>query len=344
MTTSAYTVRPVEAADDDAVLALLTASLAGGPTGERTREFLHWKHRANPFGTSPGLVAVNDDNAVVAVRLLLRWQLMLGAQRVAAVRAVDTATHPDHQGQGLFRRLTMEALETVASDADLVFNTPNDQSRPGYLKMGWQVVGDVPIALRPVRPLRFLRGLRASGQTAVDERPEPVVSSLPRSADVLGALGTSLDSLIDAEEARAPSDRLRTRRDAAYVRWRYAAAPGLDYRAIVVEDGAGLRGLGLGRVRRRGALVELTLGDVLTRDGDLGAVKAVLRAATRSGVDHVAAHLTDGTPLVAAGRSSGYLRVPGRGLTMTTRVQRPLAVDPSSPTSWALSLGDLEVF
>ena len=32
-----------------------------------------------------------------------------------------------------------------------MFNTPNDQSRPGYLKMGWQVVGRVPIGVRPAR-------------------------------------------------------------------------------------------------------------------------------------------------------------------------------------------------
>ncbi len=31
---------------------------------------------------------------------------------------------------------------------DVVFNTPNDQSRPGYLKMGWSEVGRVPVAVR----------------------------------------------------------------------------------------------------------------------------------------------------------------------------------------------------
>ena len=69
-----------------------------------------------------------------------------------AVRAVDTATDPDYQGRGLFTRLTLQAIDELrAEGVDFVFNTPNDQSRPGYLKMGWQVVGTLPTHVRPTR-------------------------------------------------------------------------------------------------------------------------------------------------------------------------------------------------
>ena len=69
-----------------------------------------------------------------------------------AVRAVDTATDPEFQGRGIFTRLTLEALDELAADGvDFVFNTPNARSRPGYLKMGWQVVGRLAAAVRPTR-------------------------------------------------------------------------------------------------------------------------------------------------------------------------------------------------
>ena len=68
-----------------------------------------------------------------------------GGSTLHAVRAVDTATHPDHQGRGLFTALTMHALEACrAEGVAFVFNTPNAQSRPGYLKMGWREVGRPP--------------------------------------------------------------------------------------------------------------------------------------------------------------------------------------------------------
>ena len=72
----------------------------------------------------------------------MRWEFQRGDEVFRCVRAVDTATHPDYQGRGLFTRLTKAALpELVADGVKFVFNTPNDQSRPGYLKMGWQAVG-----------------------------------------------------------------------------------------------------------------------------------------------------------------------------------------------------------
>ena len=93
MTTStdAYLVRELLPSDGDAVLALLTASLAGGPTGERTAEFLRWKHQLNPFGVSPGLVAVTEAGEIAAVRLLLRWELRCGERTVRAHAAVGEA-------------------------------------------------------------------------------------------------------------------------------------------------------------------------------------------------------------------------------------------------------------
>lgn len=339
-----YEVRELQPSDEPAVLALLTASLAGGPTGERTAAFLGWKHQDNPFGRSPGLVAVTDTGAVAAVRLLLRWELQVGEQRLRAVRAVDTATGPDHQGRGLFRRLTTTALETVAADADLVFNTPNDASRPGYLKMGWQVVGEVPVRLRPVRPVRFVRGLRGAGQSPVAGPEAAVSSALPRAADVLHDRGTEIADLLAEAEAGASPHHLRTPRSPSYLSWRYADPPGLDYRCVAVERSGRLVGLGLGRLRRRGRLVELTLGDVLVRPGDRAAARAVLRGAARRDVDHVAAHLTPGSDLERAGRPSGYLRVPGRGLTLTVNPRTALPVDATSLDSWHLQLGDLELF
>ena len=75
-----------------------------------------------------------------------------GRSTLRAVRAVDTATHPDHQGRGLFTALTLHALEACrAEGVAFVFNTPNDVSRPGYLKMGWREVGRPAAAARSNR-------------------------------------------------------------------------------------------------------------------------------------------------------------------------------------------------
>ena len=90
----------------------------------------------------------------------------VGVESCRRLRAVDTATHPDHRGIGIFSMLTDQALHELRGQAELVFNTPNGRSLPGYLKMGWRTVGRIPVAVRVRRPITVARGYRRIGSTA----------------------------------------------------------------------------------------------------------------------------------------------------------------------------------
>jgi GNAT superfamily N-acetyltransferase len=341
MTTATIAARTMRPDDEGQVLGLLGTALAGGPTGRRTEEFFRWKHRDNPFGASPGLVA-EADGQVVGVRLFLRWELTVGGRPVRAVRAVDTATHPDFQGRGIFRTLTLAALDELRADTDLVFNTPNASSRPGYLKMGWQPVGTVPVSLRPVRWVRFARNVR-SASSGLPPGDAGATCELPPASSVFSH-PAALDALLRLVEAGQPLGRMRTRRSLDYLRWRYADVPDLDYRVVTVSRHGELRGVAFARPRLRGALRELTLSEVLVVPGDRRTLRRLLtRAARGSGCDHVATHLTAADR--AAGLACGYVTWPGIGMGLVTRPLRDgLAPDPLSPSSWQWSLGDLEVF
>ena len=344
-------LRPLLPADTPAVLDLLTVSLAGGPTGTRSAEQFDWKHRRNPFGASAGLVAETPDGRLAGVRLFMRWEWHDGAcgRTLRAVRPVDTATHPDFQGRGVFRRLTLELLEQVAGEADLVFNTPNGNSLPGYRAMGWHELGQVPVSLRPVHPTAFARGVRA----ALARRPagpgRPPRCPLPSAADWFagqpegdgGALG---ELLRERAAADAADPRLAVTRTPAFLRWRYGDAPGLGYRVLTCHRGEELTGLAFGRLRRRGPLTEFTLADVLVRPGDRVSAARLLRAAARSGCDHVATHLSPGTEAARTALRSGYLTAPRTGMALVARTPAgPLPTGLGLP-SWRFSLGDLEVF
>jgi GNAT superfamily N-acetyltransferase len=226
-TGSEVTIRPWRQEDRGEVLRLLTASLGGGPSGSRQPDFFEWKHRANPFGRSLLLVA-EADHRIVGLRAFLRWTFRLEGRSIHAVRAVDTATHPDFQGQGIFSKLTMTALDALGEEAELVFNTPNEKSLPGYLKMGWSRVGTIRVLLRVRRPLRVLG--RGWGRVPVAPVSRDLIGGVP-AAEFLGN-DDALTRLLEAEDA--PRGRLRTARTLEYLRWRYVA-PSLDYRAVVRE-------------------------------------------------------------------------------------------------------------
>ena len=141
----------------------LLASVLGRDRADGRFAALHeWKHVDNVFGPSPAWVAVAGDE-IIGYRAFVRWELYDAERRWRAVRAVDTATHPDHQRRGVFRTLTLHALDALATDSvELVFNTPNDHSRPGYLAMGWQTVGTLTPWGLPSSVAGALRAARSS--------------------------------------------------------------------------------------------------------------------------------------------------------------------------------------
>jgi len=329
--------------DDDlpAVLELLDASLGGGPAGQRPPEFFRWKHLSNPFGHSYMLLA-EADGRIVGLRAFMRWRFRADGRLVDAVRAVDTATHPEYQGMGIFSRLTKQALQDLHEEVSMVFNTPNDNSLPGYLKMGWEIVGRIPVWVRPRRPLRFLRGVRGwkEGDAERQASRPPVHAEL--ATDALDDPGVA--ALLEACQEEA-GDRITTPRDLAYLRWRYGAAPLLDYRAVREHRNGRLDGLALFRVRPRGRLWESTVAETLVRPGDHGAARRLLRrTVAAAAVDHLTCHFGGGASIAHRSRRAGFVRAPG-GITFVVRsVGEEVRPDPGDLRSWALTLGDVEVF
>jgi GNAT superfamily N-acetyltransferase len=319
------TIRPATDADLDAIVAL--AGLALGWDDGPHRELFSWKHLANPFGRSPMWLG-ELDGQLAGFRCFLRWELRDGGgRRYRAVRAVDTATHPDFMRRGVFSTLTTAALQAEqAAGTDLVFNTPNDSSRPGYLKLGWKEVGRLPVAVGP-RHRRGFQRMRAANVAAAKwslDSPagEPAADAL--AAPAIERLCATL----------VPPHGLATPRTPAFLRWRYRFEP-LHYRVITLGTDPA-EGLGIFRLRSRGPAVECTVTDVLVPDGDPHAERGVLRA-IRAAVDADYV-LRLGVPTLG-GRLAP---LPGGGPLLTARSLRSDL--PTAVGGWCLEMGDIELF
>jgi len=121
--------------DVDEIIKLLNANFETN----HTKEAFLWKHFENPFGKSYGLLAI-DENKIVGLRMFMRWEFLCDKRVVNSIRPVDTCTDHEYRGQGLFKKITLEGLQNIQEEYELVFNTPNSNSRPGYLKMGWKAI------------------------------------------------------------------------------------------------------------------------------------------------------------------------------------------------------------
>jgi len=318
-------VRRMDPGDDQQVLDLLRVAL-GWRREDPNQAFFDWKHRKNPFGESPCWVA-SVGPEIVGFRTFMRWGFDTPDRPVRAVRAVDTATHPNYQGRGIFSALTRQAVgELVAEGVDFVFNTPNDKSRPGYLKMGWRDVGRLPAGVRPA-------SLSALPRIAAARVPAELWSE-PTEAGLAVPEALVDDDAIAALLAALPkSDGVTTHRTPAYLRWRYGFEP-LAYRAVHAGPSVS-DGVLLFRLRRRGPATELVVGDLLVPEPTPAAARRLVRLALRA----TRADYALGLRTMA---SSGLLPVPGQGPILTWRSLSSETMPPL--TDWRLSLGDVELF
>jgi GNAT superfamily N-acetyltransferase len=324
-------VREFEDEDLPAVLDLMAASLGETSVLQRTPEMFAWKHFDNPFGRSVILVA-EIGGRIVGLRALMRWDLSHGDGIIPCGRAVDTATHPEFQRRGIFRQLTLEAIDAAqAAGIRLIFNTPNDRSRPGYLKMGWQQIAPIRVQVRP-------KPFNAFGRRGAEE-PDPDrvapggstidVDSLPGPAGAVGGRAGGKERPGDLSTVRTPE----------YLTWRYATHPTVRYRSFGGGDGAVIV-----RPHNRNGRWELVVSDALGSDPS----RALREAIHRTRAAYAIASFPAGSPARRATRRAGMVTVPT--VTAMTLVARPLDtldvdvdVDVLDADRWRLALGDLEL-
>ncbi|PZX50279.1 N-acetylglutamate synthase-like GNAT family acetyltransferase [Algoriphagus ratkowskyi] len=309
--------RKANSEDLPAIISLLKVSL-GESLIPKSEELWKWKHISNPFGASPMLVA--DDNGLICgVRVFLRWEFRQGKKLIKACRAVDTAIHPDYQGKGLFKNLTLSLVEELKEEGvDLIYNTPNSQSTPGYLKMDWEKWGKLPLKMHFNLSLR-----KSKNQTFSDD-------------------WSSITPLFDKiENGTYTPEEIRTNLVSGYLHWRYVSCPLFPYHLI--SDGATY--LLIYRIKEGKIGRELRIVDFFELPGFGENEKKQLNSRLKTVQKNNGVRFTSFSGLQYKKElpiELGHMPVMSIGPEVTLRKVANLEDVLNMP--WAWSLGDLEVF
>ncbi len=236
------------------MIALLKQSL-GESLVPKSEAYFIWKHEKNPFGKSKILLA-REDGKIVGLRAFMHWRWESGAESIPAVRAVDTATDPAYQGKGIFKKLTLQAVEECKEEGvGLVFNSPNPISMQGYLKMGWYINGRMPIYVGPgsMAPRLFSEKNLQKCYAGYDP------------AAAFAKLGNNW-------AMKPAAVLLHTPIHFAYLQWRYAECPVVQYGAVTEPGQFGF----VFRLKKVNRFIELRICEAWTENP--AAVKAARRA------------------------------------------------------------------
>lgn len=325
-------LREATDAELSAILDLCRQAL-GEVEGIRTETYWQWKHQQNPFGLSPVWVA-ETEGKLIGVRAFMRWRFRYNGEILQAYRAVDTATRPDYQGKGIFKKLTLTVVDQLQSEAPaFIFNTPNLKSMPGYLKMGWKVVGKTPLRVK-LFPLNVMRGLRSAS-------PDVEPLSLPDDMEVI------LNAWMQRHRGVVLTDY-----SVDYLTWRYEQVPGLTYGLEVARVNKSASVV-IYRMKKTKGLRELRIAEIFyTGDDARAAVREALRVVAVKHRPDVMTIVADGAGALAKLLPAGFWKADRFGLTLTGRsVQAASSLEGVELESllhnqqvWHWSAGGVELF
>lgn len=309
-------------------------SLLGGAFGRWPTEldaepaaFFRWKHTRSPFGPSIRLLA-RVDGEVAGFLAMMPWRLSFAGEVHETMRGVDLAVAPEFRRLGVATAL-IRASSSSYSGIAMSWSNPNQQSRSGILKTG----------RRKVDGLARYVGLGGAG---VGRAGGPVPDDTRSRADVAD------ESLVVALEDEAlmervlpdsnPAGMISTALDADFLRWRYGGPGG--YRAVVSLDPRAGAGIAIFRTQRHGRFSVTRVCELLTEREDRRVVRDLLRRMRRSAHTHFLVCAFASAP---AAHRCGLVRSPRTAMIAAKPRRDGLRPDPTQSSSWALSLGDLEL-
>ena len=113
-----------------------------------TLQYLHWLYAQNPSGTIVGMDAFAGSD-LAAHYVCVPSTVSLFGKAVRALLSLNTATHPDFRGRGLFTNLA-SATYTLSADLgySLIYGVANANSTPGFIKkLGFQLISPLDARL-----------------------------------------------------------------------------------------------------------------------------------------------------------------------------------------------------
>jgi hypothetical protein len=326
-------IREATEADIPEIVLLLKSSL-GESLLPKSEAYWRWKHVNNPFGKSEVLVA-EEDSIMVGVRAFMNWTWEAEAHKIYAVRAVDTATRSSFQGKGIFTKLTMSLIKKCENGkSTLIYNTPNEKSMPGYLKMGWNKAGQLPVEVKITRPVSMaLHALNKWNRL-------PVVHD-NSVADLTSHSG--LSELLQKHQARS-NVNFRTAYSLPYLKWRYYDIPVVKYFAAGVEQTRELKSAFFYRLKPTRLGMELRITDLFLAYGN------DIRSTRNLVIEKARAHKADFISITANNDNkllNGLLhyRSSKIGPMVTVRdITSNVAEKFIGFKKWSPSMGDMELF
>jgi GNAT superfamily N-acetyltransferase len=132
-----FGIRRFELSDIDDVIRLLSTVFKT----QFTSEWWMWKYKFNPAGcyVDQGDIWVADsNNGIIGYYAVIPEKMKFGSKTITVAQSVDTATHPDYRGLGIFSMLARKVYSEVRDRYHFLYGFANEMAYKGFLRLGWE--------------------------------------------------------------------------------------------------------------------------------------------------------------------------------------------------------------
>jgi GNAT superfamily N-acetyltransferase len=111
-------------------------------------EYLRWQYGDNPHGKVVGFDAY-DGESLAAHYATIPVSYVLDGKTIRGVLSLNTATHPDHQGKGLFKKLAAATYDLAAEQGfQFVIGVANQNSTHGFVnRLGFSLLSPLEVRI-----------------------------------------------------------------------------------------------------------------------------------------------------------------------------------------------------
>ena len=356
---SPWRIRTYRDGDEPAILRLCREVFGA----EMSPEHWRWQMLRNPAHSTVIRVAEKPDGELVGHCCLIPVPLWRDGRVVLGGWSILSMVHPQHQRQGILKKLVKEAEDQLSLDSNsegAAFAFVNQNSIHVYTRqMGWsELQGDMPVYFAVLDPARVLRRyVRSETLSSAGVLARPLTSLIfraerPRSAPAVEIRRVQrLDERVDELwSAVRGGVRLATDRSFRYLNWRLVENP-REYVIHVAEESGELKGLVATRADEKFGQRVGYIAEFFFRPGADDAGVALLASAREelraAGCGMVTALALEPRSVRSALRRSGFRRLPRRLMPHPIHFISKDLSDRSealtSPASWFVSWSDHDV-
>ncbi len=321
-----WTCRNYQSGDESQILALYKE------VNDREMTPAHWKWKFinNPLGKAV-IKLMFDGNKLIGHYAVMPVNVQVGGKLVKAGLSVNTMTHPDYRGHGIFAYLGEEAYRVCQQrGGKFVYGFPNSNIYDSRIKkLDWKGFGKMTALEKDL-------GLKAAGKTEFRDSIHPV---------------SRFDQSVNSLWRKTKSDYIvAVTRNEKFLNWRFAENPTVEYpKFVFLGRSKGILGFLVLKTYSHAGEVKGHIVDMLCiNEKDM--VKSFLDYAgdyfTARGITNLSCWAAEGSLYDRVLEQEGFVRKEFEtyfGVRIFNREDKRL-INVEQMGNWHLMMGDSDVF